>query len=201
MPGAGSTTGANRFEQQEHTDGTLIFGSSGSTQSPSLLGDSPISYDYDVRTPLTATGTGEVAHLNAADGAQFDGSANGPKDTDFMFGSQGAAGRYLVPLLAWQMLGIIGEPVFGINGRGDVRLMFERAEATIGYQASSGCLCGPAICSRPDVAGISADEVGEHSMFVGEGAANVTKEATTVSPEAREHVVVSPKHAYGGSLE
>ena len=32
MPGAGSTKGANWFHQQAYDDGTLIFGSSGSTQ-------------------------------------------------------------------------------------------------------------------------------------------------------------------------
>ncbi|MEO0678017.1 MAG: tricarboxylate transporter, partial [Pseudomonadota bacterium] len=37
MPGAGSTKGANWFQEQEYDDGTLIFGSSGSTQFPFLL--------------------------------------------------------------------------------------------------------------------------------------------------------------------
>ncbi len=37
MPGAGSTKGANWFQDQESGDGTLIFGSSGSTQFPYLL--------------------------------------------------------------------------------------------------------------------------------------------------------------------
>lgn len=31
MPGAGSTKGANWFQEQSYEDGTLIFGSSGST--------------------------------------------------------------------------------------------------------------------------------------------------------------------------
>ena len=39
MPGAGSTKGANWFQKQKHTDGTVMFGSSGSTQFPYLLGD------------------------------------------------------------------------------------------------------------------------------------------------------------------
>ena len=34
MPGAGSTKGANWFQRQKHKDGTLLFGSSGSTQFP-----------------------------------------------------------------------------------------------------------------------------------------------------------------------
>ncbi|SNT31010.1 tricarboxylate transporter [Tropicimonas sediminicola] len=290
MPGAGSTKGANWFQQQQHKDGTLLFGSSGSTQFPYLLGDPRVRYEYGDWIPVMATGTGGVAYLNAEDGAKFDGSANGLKDTDFIFGSQGATGLDLVPLLAWQMLGMNVEPVFGIKGRGDGRLMFERGEATIDYQTSSGYLGGSAdlvaagsavpmmswgalddngvivrdptfpdmpsfkeVCeategcetsgvawdawkaffisgypsqkiaflpqgtpqdvvdtyvaafeavrSRPDFAELSANEVGKYPMFVGAGAANATKEATTVSPEAREQVVSWLKDAYGVSLE
>lgn len=144
MPGAGSTKGANWFQEQEHEDGTLLFGSSGSTQFPYLLNDPRVRYEYNDWIPVMATGTGGVAYLNPEDGAKFDGSANGLKDVDLIFGSQGATGLDLVPLLAWKMLGMNVEPVFGIKGRGDGRLMFERGEATIDYQTSSGYLSGAA---------------------------------------------------------
>ncbi len=144
MPGAGSTKGANWFQEQEHKDGTLLFGSSGSTQFPYLLNDPRVRYEYNDWIPVMATGTGGVAYLNPDDGAKFDGSANGLKDVDLIFGSQGATGLDLVPLLAWKMLGMNVEPVFGIKGRGDGRLMFERGEATIDYQTSSGYLSGAA---------------------------------------------------------
>lgn len=142
MPGAGSTKGANWFQEQEHDDGTLLFGSSGSTQFPYLLGDPRVRYEYNDWNPVMASGTGGVAYVNAEDGAKFDGSANNLKDTDFIYGSQGATRLDLVPLLAWEMLGMSVEPVFGIKGRGDGRLMFERGEATIDYQTSSGYLGG-----------------------------------------------------------
>lgn len=142
MPGAGSTKGANWFQEQEHEDGTLLFGTSGSTQFPYLLGDPRVRYEYSDWTPVMASGTGGVAYLNAEDGAKFDGSANNLKDIDFIYGSQGATRLDLVPLLAWEMLGMSVEPVFGIKGRGDGRLMFERGEATIDYQTSSGYLGG-----------------------------------------------------------
>ncbi len=144
MPGAGSTKGANWFQNQKKTDGTLMFGSSGSTQFPYLLGDPRVRYEYNDWNAVMASGTGGVAYLNAEDGAKFDGSANGLKDIDFIYGSQGATRLDLVPLLAWQMLGMNVEPVFGIKGRGDGRLMFERGEATIDYQTSSGYLKGSA---------------------------------------------------------
>lgn len=144
MPGAGSTKGANWFQNQRHKDGTLLFGSSGSTQFPYLLGDPRVRYEYKDWHPVMASGTGGVAYLNPADGARFDGSANALKGADFIYGSQGATRLDLVPLLAWKMLGMSVEPVFGIKGRGDGRLMFERGEANIDYQTSSGYLKGSA---------------------------------------------------------
>ncbi|WOI58282.1 tricarboxylate transporter [Palleronia sp. LCG004] len=140
MPGAGSTKGANWFQEQEYEDGTLLFGTSGSTQFPFLLGDPRVRYEYADWTPVMASGTGGVAYLNAEDGKKFDGSANALQDVNFIYGSQGATRLDLVPLLAWEMLGMNVEPVFGIKGRGDGRLMFERGEATIDYQTSSGYL-------------------------------------------------------------
>ena len=140
MPGAGSTKGANWFQDQRHKDGTLLFGTSGSTQFPYLLGDPRVRYEYSDWTPVMASGTGGVAYLNPTDGAKYDGTANNLKGTTFIYGSQGATRLDLVPLLAWQMLGLQVEPVFGIKGRGDGRLMFERGEATIDYQTSSGYL-------------------------------------------------------------
>ncbi len=142
MPGAGSTKGANWFQEQEHEDGTLLFGSSGSTQFPYLLNDPRVRYEYNDWHPVMASGTGGVAYLNAEDGAKFDGTANALQGTDFIYGSQGATRLDLVPLLAWKMLGMNVEPVFGIKGRGDGRLMFERGEANIDYQTSSGYLGG-----------------------------------------------------------
>jgi tripartite-type tricarboxylate transporter receptor subunit TctC len=142
MPGAGSTKGANWFQKQEHEEGTLLFGSSGSTQFPYLLDDPRVRYEYKDWTPVMASGTGGVAYLNAESGAKFDGSANNLKDINFIYGSQGATRLDLVPLLAWEMLGMDVEPVFGIKGRGDGRLMFERGEANIDYQTTSGYLGG-----------------------------------------------------------
>ena len=136
-PGAGSTAGANWFQEQTTDDGTLIFGTSGSTQFPYLLGDPRVRYEYRDWQPLLASGTGGVAYLPPDLGARFDGSANNLKGEFYTFGSQGATTLDLVPLLAFKMLGLDVDPVFGISGRGDGRLMFERGEANIDYQTSS----------------------------------------------------------------
>ena len=143
MPGAGSTKGANWFQEQtyEDTQGTLVFGSSGSTQFPYLLNDPRVKYEYGDWNVVLASGTGGVAFLPPDLAGKMKGmDASGLKGTDFIWGSQGATRLDLVPLLAWEMLGMTVEPVFGIKGRGDGRLMFERGEANIDYQTSAAYL-------------------------------------------------------------
>ncbi len=143
MPGAGSTKGANWFQDQEFKDGTVIFGSSGSTQFPYLLGDPRVKYEYGDWNVVLASGTGGVAYLPPELASKMDGlDASLLQGEDFIYGSQGATRLDLVPLLAWEMLGLQVEPVFGIKGRGDGRLMFERGEANIDYQTSSSYLSG-----------------------------------------------------------
>jgi len=145
MPGAGSTKGANYFQAQSFEDGTTIFGSSGSTQFPYLLGDPRVKYEYGDWNVVLASGTGGVAYLPTDLAGKLEaGGIDGIRDVDFIYGSQGATRLDLVPLLAWEMLGLKVEPVFGIKGRGDGRLMFERGEANIDYQTSSSYLSGVA---------------------------------------------------------
>ncbi len=143
MPGAGSTKGANFFQEKTYEDGTLIFGSSGSTQFPYLLGDPRVRYEYGDWNVVLASGTGGVAYLPPELAASVEsGGAAAIAGEDLIYGSQGATRLDLVPLLAWEMLGLQVEPVFGIEGRGDGRLMFERGEANIDYQTSSSFLSG-----------------------------------------------------------
>lgn len=136
-PGGGSTTGANWFQDNQGSgDGRLIFGASGSTQFPYLLGDPRVRYEYNDWIPLLASGVGGVAYLSGDLADQWDGTADNLQDEFFMFGSQGATSLDLVPLLAFKLLGLDVEPVFGVEGRGDGRLMFERGEANLDYQTT-----------------------------------------------------------------
>ena len=137
-PGAGSTEGANWFqENQGPGDGVLIFGDSGSTKFPYLLDDPRVRYEYNDWQPVLASGTGGVVYLPPDLAERFDGDVDDLKDENFLYGSQGATSLDLVPLLSFKMLGLTVDPVFGIEGRGDGRLMFERGEANIDYQTSA----------------------------------------------------------------
>lgn len=140
-PGAGSTEGANWFQgKQDVSDGTLVFGTSGSTQFPYLLGDPRARYEYKDWQIVLASGTGGVVYLPPELGERFDGDVDDLKEEFFIYGSQGATTLDLVPLLAFKMLGMMVDPVFGVDGRGAGRLMFERGEANIDYQTSAAYL-------------------------------------------------------------
>lgn len=139
-PGAGSTEGANWFQQQTTDDGTLVFGPSGSTQFPYLLGDPRVRYEYKDWKVVLGSGTGGVVYLPPDLGERFDGDFDDLQNESYLYGSQGATTLDLVPLLSMKMLGLQVDPVFGVEGRGDGRLMFERGEANIDYQTSSAYL-------------------------------------------------------------
>ncbi|MGI9373587.1 MAG: Bug family tripartite tricarboxylate transporter substrate binding protein [Hyphomicrobiales bacterium] len=140
MPGAGSTKGANWFASNAKPDGMTILGTSGSTQFPFLLGDPRVKFNYADWNVVLASATGGVAYLPADLGEMWKKDKKSILDTNFIYGSQGATRLDLVPLLAWELLGMKVDPVFGIKGRGAGRLMFERGEANIDYQTSSAFL-------------------------------------------------------------
>lgn len=140
MPGAGSTKGANWFASRAKNNGLTILGTSGSTQFPYLLDDKRVKFDYADWNVVLASSTGGVAYLPADLAAKWAKDPKSIMDTNFVFGSQGATRLDLIPLLAWTMLGLKVDPVFGIKGRGDGRLMFERGEANIDYQTSASFL-------------------------------------------------------------
>jgi tripartite-type tricarboxylate transporter receptor subunit TctC len=140
VPGGGSTTGANQFAQRAKPDGLTLLGTSGSTQFPYLLDDPRVKYDYKTWTALLASPTGGVAYVRPELGIKNATEIKKILKEPMKYGSQGATSLDLVPLLAFELLGLNVEPVFGMEGRGAGRLAFERGEAKIDYQTSSAYL-------------------------------------------------------------
>ncbi|MDX1483318.1 MAG: tricarboxylate transporter [Alphaproteobacteria bacterium] len=136
MPGASSTKGTNYFARRGTKDGLTIFGSSGSTQFPFLLGDRRVRYDYADWEVILATPVGGVVYVNSNLGVKSAADANKLKKFNLKFGSQGPTSLDLVPLLAFEILGLNVKPVFGMKGRGPGRLAFERGEVRIDYQTT-----------------------------------------------------------------
>jgi len=137
VPGGGSITGTNQFAQRARPDGLTILGTSGSTQFPYLLGDPRVRYEYQDWRVVLASPTGGVAYVSPdldVSSAEDFGNLEGKQ---LVYGSQGATSLDLVPLLAFDLLGLDTKAVFGMKGRGDGRLAFERGEVNIDYQTSS----------------------------------------------------------------
>ncbi len=137
IPGGGSTSGANQFQARAIPDGLTVIGTSGSTQFPYLLQDKRVNYEMNDWRVVLASPTGGVVYVNsdlglksAADMAKLDG-------VQLRYGSQGATSLDLVPLLAFELLELDVDAVFGMKGRGAGRLAFERGEVNIDYQTSS----------------------------------------------------------------
>ncbi|MDA0652121.1 MAG: tricarboxylate transporter [Proteobacteria bacterium] len=140
MPGASSTKGTNYFARRGTTDGLSILGTSGSTQFPFLLGDRRVKYDYADWEVILATPVGGVVYVNKSLGVNSTADMKKLQKYKLKFGSQGPTSLDLVPLLAFEILGLNVKPVFGMKGRGPARLSFERGEVRIDYQTTPAFL-------------------------------------------------------------
>lgn len=140
IPGAGSTKGANQFAQRTKADGLTILGTSGSTQFPYLLGDKRVKYEYNDWNLVLVSGTGGVVYVRPELGVKSADDFKTLQIKKLSYGSQGATSLDLVPLLAFELLGLNVKTIFGMKGRSEGRLAFERGELNIDYQTSSAYL-------------------------------------------------------------
>lgn len=136
VPGGGSTKGANLYASRAKANGLELFGTSGSTQFPFLLGDKRVKYDYAKWRPLLAYATGGVVYINPSLGVKTAADLV-KKNPSMKYGSQGATSLDLVPLLAFELLGMDVKAVFGMKGRSAGRKAFLTGEVAIDYQTSS----------------------------------------------------------------
>ncbi|MDO5658414.1 MAG: tripartite tricarboxylate transporter substrate-binding protein [Paracoccus sp. (in: a-proteobacteria)] len=140
VPGGGSITGTNEYAARARPNGLQLLGTSASTQFPYLLGDRRVRYDYENFTPVLVSPTGGVVYIPSNLGIADASELGELGDRELVYASQGATSLDLVPMLAFEVLGLNVRHVFGMTGRGDGRLAFERGEATIDYQTTSAYL-------------------------------------------------------------
>jgi tripartite-type tricarboxylate transporter receptor subunit TctC len=139
VPGGGSTKGANLYASRAKANGLELFGTSGSTQFPYLLGDKRVKYDYKKWRPILAYATGGVVYISPSLGVKTAEELV-KKNPPLKYGSQGATSLDLVPLLAFEMLGMNVDAVFGMKGRSPARKAFMTGEVKIDYQTSAAYL-------------------------------------------------------------
>ncbi len=167
-PGGGSITGTNQFQSRARPDGLTILGTSGSTQFPYLLDDPRVKYQYKDWTTVLASPTGGVVYVHPDLGVKSAADIARLKGKEMKYGSQGATSLDLVPLLAFELLELDVKPVFGMKGRGDGRMAFERGEAAIDYQTTSAYLRNvvPLVKAGKAVPLFSWGVLDDHGQFV-----------------------------------
>ncbi|HEX6267909.1 MAG TPA: hypothetical protein VFZ81_13565, partial [Burkholderiales bacterium] len=99
-----------------------------------------VKYDYKDWTVVLATPTGGVVYAQPELGAKSADDVAKLKGKRLVYGSQGATSLDLVVPLAFEILGLDVQVVFGMKGRGPARLSFERGESTIDYQTTAAYL-------------------------------------------------------------
>ncbi|MFN3892771.1 MAG: Bug family tripartite tricarboxylate transporter substrate binding protein [Beijerinckiaceae bacterium] len=140
VPGGGSTAGANLFTQTAKPDGLTLLASSASTQFPYLLGDPRVKYEYKDWRVVLAGPTGGVAYVTAKTGAKSIKDFDKLKGTQFFYASSGPTALELTSILAFRLLDLNVKHVFGIVGRAEALLGFERGEFTLDTQTTSAYL-------------------------------------------------------------
>ena len=140
----GKAIGASNKYFAEHgkdKDGSVVFGTSGSVQLPFIFKDERVRYQYKNMVPIFASGTGGVAYVRKDMGVtdiikDFDKL----KGSKLVYGSQGKTSLDAVPILAFDMLGLDVNVVYGMKGRKAGRAAILRGETTIDYQTTASYL-------------------------------------------------------------
>jgi tripartite-type tricarboxylate transporter receptor subunit TctC len=134
--GGEGITGTNHFMAAAKSDGTEVLVSTASTVVPYLLELPAVRYDFTELQPILANGTGAVVYARTAAGVQNARDAI-EADQPLTFGGIAATSLDLTTLLAFDLLGLEVDAVFGFEGRGPVNLALQRGEVDIDYQTTS----------------------------------------------------------------
>ncbi len=136
-PGASGVAGANAFSYNHNPE--TILASSGSIFFPYLLGDSAVDYNFNELVPILGSPVGSVVFVRADTGIQSieDLCAT---NTTLNYGGISANGLDLVPLIAFDLLDLEVDTVFGYDGKSATRVVFEQGDTNIEYQTTPGYL-------------------------------------------------------------
>ncbi len=136
MPGGGHTTGGNFFAENAQPDGLMLLASSGTGHFNYLLGDERVKYEFQDMRTVAAGPVGGVMYVAGDLGVEGPDDIPALADATLRYGSQGPTSQDLLSFYALEQLGVIAEPIFGMRGRSDARLAFERGDLNVDYQSS-----------------------------------------------------------------
>ncbi len=136
LGGGGSILGANQFEKTGKPDGLLILSTTSSSAFPYMFKQQGVAYDLSNKRVAYAIGIGPVVYAAPATGIEKPADLAKPK-TPLIYGGIAATGSDLPVLLAFELLGLDVKSVLGFQGRGPIRLAFERGETNLDFQFTS----------------------------------------------------------------
>lgn len=140
VPGGGSVIGTNQFQERAKPDGLTALATSSSTQYVYLLGDKRVKFDYSKWIPVVGSPTGGVIYASSDLGIKGASEIAQLKGKTLKYAGQRPNSTDIVSLLAFRLLDLNVAAGFGMAGRGEARLAFERGETNIDYQSTPGYL-------------------------------------------------------------
>jgi len=133
LGGGGSVLGANYFEENAQPDGQTILFTTASTVFPYLLGQEGVEYDLDNKRVGFAIAIGPVVYAAPQTGVEKAADLANP-DVPLVYGGIGATASDMPVILAFEALGLDVKTALGFQGRGPIRLAFERGETNLDFQ-------------------------------------------------------------------
>ena len=140
QPGGNGIAGANQFHLRAPPDGLTVLGTSASVQMPYLLDDPRVKYEYKEWTSILVSPAGGVTYVRPELGLKSADDIRMLNGQKVKYGSQGVSSIDMVVALAYELLGLDLQVVFGLKGRADGRLAFERGEINIDWQNTGAYL-------------------------------------------------------------
>ena len=134
VPGGGGILGANEFELQTERDGMTIMLTASSNLINEQLGAAEVRYDTSNWTPVMGVPHGGVIYIREDLGLEED--LSNLDDIEFITAMRAPGGVDTLFLLAYELLGINYNPVFGYDGAGDTRIAVEQGESNLDWQTT-----------------------------------------------------------------
>jgi tripartite-type tricarboxylate transporter receptor subunit TctC len=133
LGGGGSILGANYVEENAQDDGQMILFTTASTVFPYLLGQEGVEYDLSTKRVGFAIAIGPVVYASPETVVETPADLANP-DVPLVYGGIGATASDMPVILAFEALGLDVQTALGFQGRGPIRLAFERGETNLDFQ-------------------------------------------------------------------
>jgi hypothetical protein len=138
MKGESGTLGANEFATRD-PDGLTLLVSSGSNALPYVLGQEKVQYDFADFSGIIGSPVGGVIYTSPNTG--ITGMADlCNSDAELIFGGIAATGLDMVPLVAFDLMGLEFTPDMTYDGRSAAREAFVQGATNLDLQTTPGYL-------------------------------------------------------------